>query len=275
MDKYNFNHKIFLNLSEFIFKHSGINLSNEKKPMLYSRLIKRLHALNLSSFDQYLKILKSGDKAEALECINAITTNLTYFFRIPHQFDFIENDAFPNLLKNKKPGDKVKIWSAGCSLGAEALSLALLIKKHEKEFEGYKAHILATDINVNILKQAQMGIYKNQLMDNIPPEMLEKWFYKGHGDFEGHFKPKEPLLDLISYEYKNLLEPTSGLDSFDIIFCRNVLIFFDEKTKDRILAKLISQMNIGGYLFLGSGETITKPPSYVQSHRNAIYRKVL
>ncbi|HMY40372.1 MAG TPA: protein-glutamate O-methyltransferase CheR, partial [Marinagarivorans sp.] len=225
MSQANFN--LIKNLA---YTWTGIKLSDHKENMIYGRLARRLRALNMADFDQYCALLQSEDEQEKREFINSITTNLTSFFREPHHFDFLKNQLLPGLLQRNQSTRKIRIWSAGCSTGEEPHSIAMVVASIA-ELKHWDVKILATDLDSNVLERASGGIYSLGRFDAFPSSY--KQFIKKSADGE-QVKIADSVRGLIRFNQLNLLQAWPMKGSFDIIFCRNVVIYFDLETQRKL-----------------------------------------
>lgn len=257
-------------ISQTVYKECGIVLSEQKKDMVYSRLARRIRALKLTNFASYIDYLENNHDAEFGEFINAITTNLTSFFREPHHFDFLADTIFPEMKKNHQLDKRVRIWSAGCSTGMEPYSIAMtMANKFPKDWD-FK--ILATDLDTNVLAAAKEGIYEGQSVTGIDDDKLKKFFL--HDSQSARYKVKENLGKCITFKQLNLLQPWPMKGPFDVIFCRNVVIYFDMETKNALFDKYADMLRPGGYLILGHSETMSREVTRFESLGRTIYRKV-
>ncbi len=237
----------FQKFRDLINNESGINFTNTNRAILESRLRERLKKINIDSIDEYYKLLiKDDDELRSL--LDLVTTNLTRFFRNTSQFDSLENFVISDLVKNKK-NKHIKIWSAGCSTGEEPYSIAMVLK--EKLDISWKIEIIASDISFNALMQAKEGYYSKRKIEGIPEKYLNKYMIEiGEG-----YYVKDDLKKLILFDYHNL-KNESGLKGFDIIFCRNVLIYFDAKVQVEVINRFYDVMTDYSYLFIGHSESL-------------------
>ncbi|NVK18299.1 MAG: protein-glutamate O-methyltransferase [Methylocystaceae bacterium] len=266
----------FLTLSDMIHQKTGIVLKNHKKDMVYGRLSRRLRKLGIQSFSDYLLFLSSEKgEAEVGSLINAITTNLTRFFREPHHFVHLSEKALPEILENIKTGrqDRLRIWSAGCSSGEEPYSIAMALEEAlvAHDMLGIDARILATDLDTNMLQRGRNGDYLKNHFDNLPEKY--KIFIKQAEDREDCYHVLDDLRRYIAFKQLNLLSewPMKGL--FDVIFCRNVMIYFDNDDKIQLTQRLINQLRPGGFLMIGHSETILNNIDGLELIGRTIYRK--
>ena len=240
---------------------AGVNITETKRELVYGRLAKRLRSLGMKKFKQYCNYLENDDKnsqEELTHFINAITTNTTSFFRENHHFEYLKNTLLPELIvKNKnvkKP--RLRIWSAGCSKGKEPYSIAMVLKECIPEIESWDVKILATDIDSDILKTAKCGIYSFNSIKDISMQRRHHWFQLGSGDYQNMVKVRDEIKQLVSFRQLNITEkwPMQGL--FDIVFYRNVAIYFDKNTRIKVLDKMANQMMLGSHLFVGHSESL-------------------
>lgn len=268
---YKLGNREFEFLRSKVFDHSGISLGDEKKQLVYSRLRKRLRTLSLNNFEEYCRLLESGDKEELLFFTNAMTTNLTSFFRENHHFEYLEKTVLPHLMKVKADTRKIRIWSAGCSTGEEPYSIAMTVKKVIPE--SWDTKILATDIDSNVVQIAKKGIYTLERINGIDKELLKKWFLKGSGSNAGKAQVNAELKKIITFRQLNLIHewPMKGL--MDIIFCRNVVIYFDKPTQTKLFDRYANIIHPDGYLFVGHSEALFKVTDRFDLIGNTVYSK--
>jgi chemotaxis protein methyltransferase CheR len=235
--------------------HSGIVLADAKRNMIYSRLSKRLRKLKLRSFADYRKLLKSGDEAEFAEFINAITTNLTSFFREAHHFEHLSQVAIPETLRSIAGQRKLRIWSAGCSTGEEPYTIGMVTGECLGA-RSDQAELVATDLDTRVLEEASQGIYDASRATGLGDKRLRRWFLRGSGQFSGKVRVKPELRKPIRFEQLNLTQDWKMAGPFDVIFCRNVVIYFDKATQHRLFARFAEVLRPGGYLYIGHSETL-------------------
>lgn len=237
----------------------GLNLESAKRPLIRSRLGRRVKTLNLKDFDAYCALLESGSTEESDLFVSALTTNVTHFFREIHHFKTLQDDVLPTLLARAREGKRVRIWSAGCSTGQEPYSIAATLTSATRETNFQDLRILATDVDRKVLEVAEAGEYL--LSDcNFPSTKHQNMVF---GDTIGsRGRAKEELKALISFRYLNLVGnwPISG--KFDAIMCRNVAIYFDRDTQNRLWSRFAAALNPGGYLFIGHSERIPTPTEF-------------
>jgi chemotaxis protein methyltransferase CheR len=269
--EFEFTHEHFVKVRDELYDYAGIVLADHKQDMAYNRLVRRLRELKINSFDEYLSFLDQNP-TEFTQFINALTTNLTAFFRERHHFDFIRDHILPEISAS---GDrKVRGWSAGCSLGEEPYSLAMTLLDAGVDPNRWDVRLLATDIDSKVLHSAQTGVYAFERVKSLPKELLSRWFLKGKGPNEGHVKVRSDLQDIITFKYLNLMQDWPVQGPLDFIFCRNVMIYFDQETQARLLQRMAALLKPNGYLFVGHSEALARHASSFQLVGKTIYRKV-
>jgi len=251
--------------------YSGIIANDDKFDMFYSRLAKRLRTLKFETFKQYCQYLENNHEQEFSEFINAITTNLTAFFREKHHFDYLEKVLIPELIAKKQTNKQIKVWSAGCSTGEEAYSLAITLL--ENLSQDFQIKILATDLDTQVLNVAKNGEYPLERSSGLSEDMLKKWFKKGIGKNQGKIKAKSELQRVIRFKQLNLMHEWPMTGPFDFIFCRNVLIYFDRDTKQKLIQRYQSLLPIGAWLFIGHSESLHQLNSGFDLVGNTIYQR--
>ncbi|MBN1379564.1 MAG: protein-glutamate O-methyltransferase CheR [Gammaproteobacteria bacterium] len=269
---YSFSDCDFLIIARLIHENTGIYLDHTKRFLVQTRLSRRLKELGLDSFREYRLLLQSGMMDELEYLANAITTNTTSFFRHDSQFMFLERYFLEMQLKKEFPN--IRIWSAGCSSGEEPYTIAWVAYStlEAKNFD--KVSILATDLDSEILKVAKKGVYPEECVSKLPPEKVRQAFYRGHGANSGFVKIKPEISSIVTFKKLNLIENWSVERPFDLIFCRNVCIYFHKDTQRALMEKLADMQDEGGYLFLGQSESLFATCNLYKTIENAIYRKI-
>lgn len=255
----------FQQISKLVYDAMGIVLGDHKHDMVYRRLSKRVNELNLSSFREYINFVESQPE-EISMIANAITTNLTSFFREGHHFETLEKLVLEHINSNKK---SLRIWSAGCSNGAEPHTIAMVVREALKERKGYDVKILATDLDTNMLDFGSKGEYEIDWAEKIPAR-YKKYIKAGDQTFEA----VESIKELIHFKRLNLLEPWPMSKKFDVIFCRNVVIYFDKPTQKVLFNRYADMMNPDGYLFIGHSENITSLTDRFELLGKTTYKRV-
>ncbi len=269
--EFHFTREDFDFLRKLSNEHSGILVPDDKFDMFYSRLSKRLRLLGFTDFRQYCKYLKNNPDQEFTEFINAVTTNLTSFFREKHHFDYLESVVIPEILKRNALNKKVRIWSAGCSTGEEPYSLAITLKR--KIPTDWDVRILATDLDTNVLQVAAQGVYMDDRIAGLPSEIVKNWFKKGKGHNMRKVRVHPDLQSIITFRQLNLIKDWPFHKPFDCIFCRNVLIYFDRQTKQNLAQRYSQLLASGSRLFIGHSESLHQLNTDFELIGNTIYRK--
>jgi chemotaxis protein methyltransferase CheR len=258
-----------------VYEHSRINLGPDKRELVSARLGKRLRATNLPSVSDYCQFLKSQNDGEELaHLIDAISTNHTFFFREIAHFDFLSKILVPEMKAraSQERWLQFNVWSAACSSGEEPYSIAMLLD--ETLGNTWKWQIEATDISNRILDKARAGIYRDDTVGKLDAGRVRRHFQKGHGPQQGNFRIKTRLQSGINFQHLNLLEGNPPFEQmFQVIFCRNVMIYFDRATQEELVQKLTQKIVPGGYLFVGHSESLTGIRHTLQTVRPAIYRR--
>lgn len=232
-----------------IYDQSGIHFSDSNRPILESRLRDRLRISGLTNASDYLAKIKQSPQ-EMKDFLDSVTTNLTRFYRNQGQFDALVHQVIPDLCARKASSEKdLRVWSAGCSTGEEPYTLAMVMEKHLPQ--GFTYHITASDLSLKSLMTANQGFYPDAKMEGVPPEDLDKFFTR----LEGGWQIKESIKEKITFDYHNL-KFDSGQRGLDIVFCRNVLIYFDEAAQKNVIDRFWNSMNNHSYLFIGHSESL-------------------
>ncbi len=249
----------FQQIATLIKDASGISLTESKVSLVYSRLAKRLRAKNIQTFREYCAYVKSDEGVEERNnMLNALTTNVTRFFREPHHFDILKSTVLPPLLAQAKRGGRVRIWSSACSSGEEPYSIALTLLSLLPDAASYDIKVLATDIDKNILDRAQNGVYRTSNVEPVPTNLKQKYFDKVGRSGE-ELCVNDTVKKLITFRPLNLIKPWPVKGAFDFIFCRNVVIYFEEDTQQELWQKFYNVLSPGGWLFIGHSERVTGP----------------
>jgi chemotaxis protein methyltransferase CheR len=272
--EFSFTDKHFSRIRKFVTAHTGIVLTDAKKDMVYGRLSKRIRAKFEGSFDAFCHAVDEGDKAEQEYLINAITTNLTAFFRENHHFEYLRDKLIPELLRQKQQSRKIRIWSAGCSTGEEPYSLAMTLREAIPGIDNWDVKILATDLDANVVQHGQDGVYTRERISGLDESRQRRWFKFGKGENQGLVKVKPELQQLIHFKRLNLLDdwPMKGL--FDVIFCRNVVIYFDKQTQSELFERYANILTPGGHLFIGHSESLYKVSERFAALGHTVYRQL-
>jgi len=248
----------FNRFSELIHTEFGIKMPATKKVLLQSRFQKRLRALGMNSYKEYCDYVfsKDGREKERSQLIDVVTTNTTHFFREPKHWEIMDRIVMPDIWRRGiGRGQPLKMWSAGCSSGEEPYTLAMLLADFQSKHSGFDFSILATDISVEILQKAKRAVYSLDKVDDIPMEYRKKYLLKSKKN--PLFKVDAPLRSKITFQRLNFMENFKLADQQDIIFCRNVVIYFDRQTQVVLFDKFCNNLKRGGYLFIGHSESLS------------------
>lgn len=250
-----------------IYDHAGIALIPEKKVMVASRLAKRLDYYGVSTYGEYFQLATQRDHPQEFQMmVNILTTNETYFFREPKHFDFFREE----IMKNWR-GEHFRLWSAASSSGEEAYSLAMVMAQ---ELGTRRWEILGSDLSTRVLDIAKQGVYTMDRLEQMDMSLMEKYCLKGVRSQAGLFKVDQKLRARVNFQQVNLMQPLpTGIGKFDVIFLRNVLIYFDQDTKKQVVERLATALKPGGYFFVSHSESLHRITDQLQSIKPSIYRK--
>jgi len=249
----------FSKISAFIFTEYGIKLPPAKKTMLESRLQKRLRELNISSFKSYFDYVFSneGRKEELINMVNVITTNKTDFFREADHFDYLSKNVLPEWIR-ENPGRTMKFWSAGCSSGEEPYTISMVMNDYSACYPPIDYSIFATDLSTDVLNKAITAVYHEDRIEALPLTIKRKYFLKSKDATNRTVRISPELRKKVMFQRLNFMDGIYNVPSpFDVIFCRNVLIYFSKETQEEVIKKLVSKLKTGGYFFLGHSESVT------------------
>jgi chemotaxis protein methyltransferase CheR len=251
---------------------TGISLSSAKGNLIYSRLAKHLRRLGLRSFEQYCKLVETPDgDGERQEMIAALTTNVTRFFREPHHFEHMREHILPGLVTRAKAGERIRLWSSACSSGQEPYSMALTLLATMPDAPRFDIRILATDIDTNVLATGAAGIYEDAALEPVPLVLRKTWFNQNGN---GQMQANETLRSLVSFKKLNLIGNWPMRCKFQVIFCRNVVIYFETATQEAIWSHMMPLLEENGALYIGHSERIGgAAESALRNDGITIYRK--
>jgi chemotaxis protein methyltransferase CheR len=260
-------------IAKLVYEHAGIVIREHKEAMTRGRLARRVKALGLGTVAEYCAFLKTpGAVSEIPELINAVTTNHTAFFRERHHFDHLRKDVLPKLLQERSGRrGRIRIWSSACSSGEEPYSIAATSRDVLGSRSDVDFRILATDIDTDILERAEAGLYPSELFERLPPDV--KPLLKLEAAARGEARISEDLRRLIAFKRLNLIEKWPMGGPFDVIFCRNVFIYFDTQTKASILDRFVALLAPGGFLYLGHSESLPQPHPQLRLIGRTIYER--
>jgi chemotaxis protein methyltransferase CheR len=275
MDYFKLSDREFSLFSRLVYEKAGINLHEGKKELVRSRLSRRLRAKKMSQFKEYYKFLMADESGEELiHMLDAISTNLTSFFREPKHFAFLEQKALPAVANSGRSQKRpVNVWSAGCSSGEEPYTLSICLHEFAQSLPDFNFKILATDISTRMLSTGQNGVYHGSQVQTIKPDVLRKYFQRGQGNWAGHYRLKPFVRKSIEFMRLNLMEPFPFGSKFQIIFCRNVMIYFDKQTQGRLVNKYYDSLEPGGFLFIGHSESLMGTEHRFKYVQPTIYQK--
>jgi chemotaxis protein methyltransferase CheR len=269
--------KDFGKLSSFVYEELGIKMPPAKKIMLQSRLQKRLAALKMESFKDYIEYVfsKEGQGEEIIKMIDLITTNKTDFFRESSHFDYLTKTALPEMYSASKYKKTIKIWSAGCSSGEEPFTIAIVLKEFFESHPDFDFEIFATDISLRILQKAITAIYPEDRISTVPENLKRKYFLRSKDKMNRTVRLVPEIRSKVVFQRLNFMDPHYSVErEFDIVFCRNVLIYFDRDTQQQVITKLASKLRFDGIFFLGHSESITNMKVPLSQIKPTIFRKI-
>jgi chemotaxis protein methyltransferase CheR len=243
--------------SAFIYSELGIKITQTKKTMLQARLQRRLRTLNMKSYGQYLEYLQTlrGLEVELPQMVDAVTTNTTSFFREPKHFEYLVRQILPQWQK-RKPGRTFTVWNAGCSSGEEPYSTAMTLMDYHERVAPLNFSIVATDISTDILKKASRAIYEEERIATIPAEFRRKYLLRSKNRERRLVRVAPELREAVSFRRLNFMDDFQFRETMDLIFCRNVMIYFDRKTQHELVRKFCNHLEPGGHLFIGHSESL-------------------
>lgn len=267
--EFDFSEDNFQRVVKLINERAGICLSERKNDMVYSRLARRLRKLGFDDFDKYLDYV-TEDSEEGVCFTNALTTNLTHFFRENHHFEYLAEEYLPEILQ--QGAKRVRLWSAGCSTGEEPYSLALTWKLNFEQYHNIDFKILATDLDTNVLESCSRGIYNREKIKDLEAQYLE-WFKQTSRCKPNEFEIYPKLREFVFFKQLNLMDDWPMRGPFDVIICRNVLIYFDKPTQQKLVQRFAQLLSNDGCLILGHSENLSANKSIFESIGKTIFRK--
>lgn len=271
--------ELFSRLSDFIYRESGIKMPLTKKTMLEARLQKRLRSMGLTSYDEYCSYLFSpeGIANELVHMIDVVTTNKTDFFREAQHFEYLIEHVLPGLVQSKGAGIRrpFMAWSAACSSGEEPYTLAMVLDQFSRRARGFTFQVLGTDISTRVLETARDGIYHEERIEQIPLELRRSYFMKSRDRSRRLVRVVPELRAHVKFRRLNFMEDDFGMrEKMDVVFCRNVLIYFDRPTQEAVINRICGHLHSGGYLFTGHSETINGMKVPLTPVANTVSRRI-
>jgi chemotaxis protein methyltransferase CheR len=251
----------FNKIAQILHSHAGIALAEGKAALVYSRLAKRLRSLGLRSFREYCALVEDSREVDERQAMMAaLTTNVTRYFREPHHFDHLRDQVLPKLIDRAKRGGRIRLWSAACSNGQEPYSMAITVLAALPDAANLDVKILATDIDPNMVAEGRAGVYREEAIMPVPVDLRRRWFKKAGQD---RWEVADELRTLVSFRELNLIGDWPMKGKFDVIFCRNVVIYFDEPTQERIWSRFAPMLEPGGTLYIGHSERVSGPATQI------------
>ncbi len=261
--------------SDFIYSEYGIKMPEIKRVMLQGRLLKRIRELKMSSYSEYKDYFfsKEGQDKELYNFLSVVTTNKTDFFREPVHFDYLSKEILTSYAAQNK--NNIRIWSSACSSGEELYTISIVLNEFKEKHPRFNFQILGSDISSNVLEKARRGVYAERTIDCIPLALKRKYFLRSK-DREAHTVRVVPQLQKnISLKYQNLMDPVYDIkEMYDVIFCRNVLIYFDRATQEKVINKLCTHLIPGGYLFIGHSESVANMTVPLENVKPTIFKRI-
>lgn len=264
----------FATISRFVKERCGINLHEGKMALVKARLYKRLRTLGLSSFGQYVDRIRNDiDGSETVAMLDAISTNVTHFFRESRHLDFLRESALPWIVERRRRDRRIRLWSAGCSSGEEPYSIAITLCEAIPDPPAWDTSILATDLSQQMLGVARNAVYESRQLQQIPNNLLGKYFLRCGNTTHVCYRIVEPLKRMVRFARLNLIGHWPMKGPFDAIFCRNVMIYFDKPTQQELVKRFWDILAPGGVLFIGHSESLPGVQHHFQYLEPAVYRK--
>jgi chemotaxis protein methyltransferase CheR len=264
----------FDRLRVLVREHTGIALADSKRQLVYGRLARRLRALKLSSFAEYIRVLERGEAGEIEEFTNAVTTNLTSFFREPHHFDYFAQTMLPEAVARGAARRRLRVWCCAASTGEEPFSIAMVLREAQALLAGWDVKLLATDLDSNVLAHARQGVYGRDRFTAVSGKRIAGYFEEVQVDAQEKLAASDELRSLITFKQLNLMHEWPMKGPFDAIFCRNVIIYFDKETQRMLFERMAALQRPGDYLFLGHSESLYRVSDRYELIGRTIYRRV-
>ena len=262
----------FDRIRELVREHTGISLSEAKRQLVYGRLARRLRALKMSGFAEYIELLERGEPEELEEFTNAVTTNLTSFFREPHHFEYLAREMLPKVAGNAASTRRLRLWCCAASTGEEPYSIAMVLREAQSLLVGWDVKLLATDLDSAVLATGSAGEYGLDRFQAVSQQRVRK-FFDDVGAGGKRFRARDELKNLITFKQLNLMQTWPMRGPFDAIFCRNVIIYFDKATQRALFERMSMLQRPGDYLFLGHSESLYRVSEKYDLIGKTIYRR--
>jgi chemotaxis protein methyltransferase CheR len=255
-------------------KRTGIHLTDLKRRLVITRLAPRVRCTKTRSYTEYLDLVEDEADEESEHFLNALTTNVTHFFREPHHFELLRQRVMPAAVESPAAPRRLRFWSAACSTGEEPYSIAIALLDAGILDSGLDVRILATDIDSRVLDHARQGVYQHDRVEKLPADVLHRHFWRGTGSRAGFVRVKQPVRDLVHFTRLNLFDPWPMAGPFDVVFCRNVFIYFEPAARDALSQRFHDALGSRGYLFLGHSESMVGPAgSLFQALGQTLFQK--
>jgi chemotaxis protein methyltransferase CheR len=255
-------------------EHTGISLSETKRQLVYGRLARRLRALKLTTFGEYIELLERGEADELEEFTNAVTTNLTSFFREPHHFEYLAQQALPEVVARAAGRNRLRVWCCAASTGEEPYSIAMILREAQSLLAGWDVKLLATDLDSNVLAQGKAGVYTRDRFGTVAGKRVSRFFTEVARDGAKRLSATDELRNLVTFKQLNLMHEWPMKGPFDAIFCRNVIIYFDKDTQRALFERMAALQRPGDFLFLGHSESLYRVSDRYELIGRTIYRRV-
>jgi chemotaxis protein methyltransferase CheR len=273
MREFMFSEEDFQALRKLVKDHTGINLTDQKRELVYGRLARRLRALNLRSFLEYRELVSGDGGHELVNLVNAITTNLTAFFREPHHFEYLRSHVLQPLVANPPANRRLRVWSAGCSTGEEPYSIAMTVLEAVPDLPRWDIRILATDLDSDVIERGRRGRYTEERVRGMDAARRDRFFAPVQDGKHTAYAVRPEVARLVTFKQLNLMHPFPMKGPFEAIFCRNTVIYFDKDTQRDLFARLTPLQRPGNLLFLGHSETLFKVSGAHTLVGRTIYRR--
>ncbi len=261
-------------ICDLLKQRAGINLTDGKRDLAYGRMAKIVRRRGLKTIGDYLELVRTGDDEVLSEFTNALTTNVTSFFREPAQFEYMTDEYVPELLASNQSSKKLRFWSSACSTGQEPYSIAMVLNECVPQGAGWDTRLLATDLDSNVLGVAKAGIYDGDNLRGVNKKRRQEYFKRGTGDRSGSYRVSSKLQELIVFKQLNLMERWPMRGPFDAIFCRNVVIYFTKETQGVLFDRMADLLGQGRCLFLGHSESLMGKSDRFEFCGKNVYRKI-